>query len=33
MMNWGGIHTLQRILGHGNVTMIMKYAHLSPDHL
>ncbi|PCM43767.1 hypothetical protein CPA50_15545 [Marinobacter sp. ANT_B65] len=27
------ILTLQRILGHGNITMTMKYAHLSPGHL
>lgn len=33
MMNGGDILTLQRILGHGNITMTMKYAHLSPDHL
>ena len=33
MMSGGDILTLQRILGHGNITMTMKYAHLSPDHL
>ncbi|WP_269063546.1 tyrosine-type recombinase/integrase [Marinobacter adhaerens] len=33
MMNGGVMLTLQRILGHGNITMTMKYAHLSPDHL
>jgi len=33
MMNGGDILALQRILGHGNITMTMKYAHLSPDHL
>ncbi|WP_211329880.1 tyrosine-type recombinase/integrase [Marinobacter nauticus] len=33
MMNGGDILTLQRILGHGNITMTMRYAHLSPDHL
>lgn len=33
MMNGGNILTLQRILGHANVTMTMRYAHLSPDHL
>jgi integrase len=32
-MNGGNILTLQRILGHANVTMTMRYAHLSPDHL
>lgn len=33
MMNGGNILTLQRILGHANVTMTMRYAHMSPDHL
>lgn len=33
MMNGGDILTLQRILGHANITMTMRYAHLSPDHL
>jgi integrase len=33
MMNGGNILTLQRILGHANVTMTMRYAHFSPDHL
>lgn len=33
MMNGGDILTLQRILGHGNINMTMRYAHLSPDHL
>lgn len=33
MMNGGDILVLQRILGHGNITMTMKYAHFSPDHL
>ncbi|WP_278801245.1 phage integrase [Marinobacter nauticus] len=33
MMNGGDILTLQCILGHGNITMTMRYAHLSPDHL
>jgi integrase len=33
MINGGNIITLQRILGHASITMTMRYAHLSPDHL
>lgn len=33
MMGGGDILTLQRILGHGDITMTVRYAHLSPDHL
>lgn len=33
MMNGGNILTLQKILGHADITMTMRYAHLSPDHL
>jgi len=33
IMNGGNILTLQRILGHSDITMTMRYAHLSPDHL
>lgn len=33
MMNGGNILTLQRILGHANVTMTMRYSHMSPEHL
>ncbi|WP_203140481.1 phage integrase [Marinobacter mangrovi] len=33
MMNGGDLLTLQRILGHANITMTMRYAHLAPDHL
>ena len=33
MMNGGNILTLQRILGHASISMTMRYAHLSPDHL
>lgn len=33
MMGGGDILTLQRILGHGDIKMTMRYAHLSPGHL
>ncbi|MCI1042246.1 tyrosine-type recombinase/integrase [Caballeronia zhejiangensis] len=33
MMNGGNILALQRILGHQNLTMTMRYAHLAPEHL
>jgi site-specific recombinase XerD len=33
MMGGGDILSLQRILGHSSMTMTMRYAHLSPDHL
>lgn len=33
MLNGGNILTLQKILGHSAVTVTMRYAHLSPDHL
>jgi len=33
MMNGGNILTLQKILGHVDITMTMRYAHLSPEHL
>ena len=33
MMNGGNLLTLQKILGHSGVTVTMRYAHLSPDHL
>lgn len=33
IMNGGNILVLQKILGHSTVTMTMRYAHLSPDHL
>lgn len=33
MMKGGNILSLQRILGHADISMTMRYAHLSPDHL
>lgn len=33
MMNGGNILALQKILGHQSLTMTMRYAHLSPEHL
>lgn len=33
VMNGGNIFTLQRILGHSDIKMTMRYAHLAPDHL
>jgi integrase len=33
MMGGGNILALQRILGHESLTMTMRYAHLSPEHL
>ncbi len=33
MMNGGNLYDLQRILGHSQIEMTMRYAHLSPDHL
>lgn len=33
MMNGGDILSLQKILGHTDIKMTMRYAHLSPDHL
>lgn len=33
MMNGGSILALQKILGHANLTMTMRYAHLAPDPL
>lgn len=33
MMAGGDILSLQRILGHGDIRMTMRYAHLSPDFL
>ncbi|WP_267369909.1 MULTISPECIES: tyrosine-type recombinase/integrase [unclassified Pantoea] len=33
MMNGGNILVLQRVLGHSDIKMTMRYAHFSPDHL
>jgi len=33
IMNGGNILSLQKILGHADITMTMRYAHLAPDHL
>ncbi len=33
MMAGGNIVVLQRILGHANLTMTMRYSHFAPDHL
>ncbi|WP_417545100.1 tyrosine-type recombinase/integrase [Marinobacter sp.] len=33
VMNGGDILSLQKILGHASITMTMRYAHLSGDHL
>lgn len=33
MMNGGNILVLQRVLGHTDIKMTMRYAHFSPDHL
>lgn len=33
VMNGGNILTLQKILGHSDIKMTMRYAHLAPDHL
>lgn len=32
MMQGGNILTLQRILGHGDIKMTMRYSQLAPDH-
>lgn len=32
MMNGGNILVLQRILGHTDIKMTMRYSHFSPEH-
>jgi site-specific recombinase XerD len=33
MMRGGNILVLQRILGHTDIKVTMRYAHFAPDHL
>lgn len=33
MMNGVNILVLQKILGHTNIKMTMRYAHIAPSHL
>lgn len=33
MMSGGNILALQKILGHHDIKMTMRYAHLAPEHL
>lgn len=33
MMGGGDLLTLQKILGHGSLDMVLRYAHLAPEHL
>lgn len=33
MMNGGNILVLQKILGHSDISMTMRYAHFAPEHL
>lgn len=33
MMNGGNILVLQRILGHTDIKVTMRYAHFAPEHL
>jgi len=33
MMNGGNILVLQRVLGHTDIKMTMRYSHFAPEHL
>ncbi len=33
MMNGGNILVLQRVLGHTDIKMTIRYSHFAPDHL
>lgn len=32
-MRGGSLQALKEILGHSSMTMVLRYAHLSPEHL
>ncbi len=33
MMNGGNVFDLQKLLGHTDIKMTMRYVHFTPDHL